>query len=627
VLKNRQPRTFETIAFIKEEKRSLEVNAYPSTRGLSVVAKDVTERKRSETIMHKRFELMEYSRSHTLSEVMQKTTDEVSDLTGSRVGFFHFVEADQTALGTQIWSTNALELCRLPLGEAMHLPLDQAGAWAEAARQRRPLIQNDCGSLFQTGGLPEGHVPVTREIIIPVIRNERIVAVMGVANKPRDYTYADLEITERLADYAWDITERKQMEAALEDERNQLAQRVQERTADLSRANAELARALRVKDEFLANMSHELRTPLNAILGLSESLGEQIAGPLNEKQQKYITTINESGHHLLALINDILDLAKIEAGQITLDINKVDIHAVCQASLRMIKQLAHKKNQEMTLTIDGDLGLVWADERRLKQMIVNLLGNAVKFTPENGRLGLEVHGDLNANQITITVWDNGIGIKPEDLARLFQPFVQLDSGLARETTGTGLGLALVAQMARLHGGSVSAVSEPNVGSRFTIRLPWEPGLSDDTDSRLRITGKFRAIKPGETVQPTVLLVEDTQEVNMMIRDYLELAGYKVVIATDGMEGITQARLTHPDLILMDVQMPGMNGLEATRQLRSAEEFRYTPIVALTALAMPSDRERCLAAGMDEYISKPVNLRALVKIIQRCLLNSEESRLR
>ena len=239
-------------------------------------------------------------------------------------------------------------------------------------------------------------------------------------------------------------------------------------------------------------MSHELRTPLNAILGLSESLGEQIAGPLNEKQQKYISTISESGHHLLSLINDILDLAKIEAGQITLDINKVDIHSVCQASLRMIKQLAQKKNQEVSLEIDDGLGLMWADERRLKQMIVNLLGNAVKFTPENGKLGLEVHGDEDANQITITVWDNGIGIKQEDLARLFQPFVQLDSGLAREATGTGLGLALVAQMARLHGGSVNAVSEAGKGSRFTIVLPWEPALAIDTASRMKITGKFRA---------------------------------------------------------------------------------------------------------------------------------------
>jgi PAS domain S-box-containing protein len=622
VLRTHQPKTFETSVMIGAENRFLDVNAYPSMRGVLVVAKDVTDRKRTETIMQKRFELMEYSGRHSLKDLMQKTVDEASELTGSTIGFFHFMEEDQVHLGMQAWSTNSLQLFQVSPGDGAHRPLDQAGVWAEAVRQRRPLIQNQYESLAKKKGLPQGHVPILREMIIPIIRSERVLAVMGVGNKPQDYTAHDLDVAARLADYAWDITERKLMEIALEVERNQLVQRVEERTADLSRANSNLARALRVKDEFLANMSHELRTPLNAILGLSESLGEQIAGPLNEKQQKYISTISESGHHLLSLINDILDLAKIDAGQITLDINKVDVHAVCQASLRMIKQLAQKKNQEVSLEIDQGLGLIWADERRLKQMIVNLLGNAVKFTPENGKLGLEVHGDEEANQIAITVWDDGIGIRPEDLARLFQPFVQLDSGLAREATGTGLGLALVAQMARLHGGSVSAISEASKGSRFTIILPWEPALAIDTASRMKITGKFRALKADEKHKPTILLVEDTKEVVMMIRDYLELAGYRVFTAQDGIDGIVQARHVKPDLILMDVQMPRMDGFETTRKLRSDPNFRYTPIIALTALAMPHDRERCLEAGMDEYISKPVNLKALVKIIQGCLFEQE-----
>src|SRR5687768_4674380 len=230
-------------------------------------------------------------------------------------------------------------------------------------------------------------------------------------------------------------------------------------------------------------------------------------------------------------------------------------------------------------------------------------------------MGLEVHGDREANQIALTVWDNGIGIKQDDVTRLFQPFVQLDSGLAREAPGTGLGLALVAQMARLHGGSVNASSEAGNGSRFTIVLPWEPALAIDTASRMRITGKFRPIQFDEKNKPTILLVEDTKEVVMMLKDYLELAGYKVFTAHDGIDGIVQARHVKPDLILMDVQMPHMDGFETTRKLRSDPDFRYTPIIALTALAMPHDRERCLEAGMNEYISKPVNLKALVKIIQ------------
>ncbi len=523
----------------------------------------------------------------------------------------------------QIWSKNASQQLHGAERETLHMPTDQARAWSEAISQRRAIIQNDYQSTSNKKDLPEGNVPLMRELIVPIVRREKVVAVIGVGNKPHEYINHDIETTERFADYAWDIMERKQMEITLEEDRNQLAKRVNERTADLSRANSNLARALRVKDEFLANMSYELRTPLNAILGLSESSGEQTAGPLNEKQARYIGTISESGHHLLSLINDILDLAKVEAGQITLDINKVDVHSVAEASLRMIKQMAQKKKQDVHLEIDPKTRMIWADERRLKQMLVNLLSNAVKFTPESGKLGLKIQGDQENNKVSFIVWDNGIGISQGDLSQLFHPFVQLDLGLARESTGTGLGLVLVAQMARLHGGSVTTFSEPGKGSQFTITLPWEPGTVTDVETKLKNTGELRHIDPDETNKYTILLVEDTNEVTMMIKDYLDLMGFKTVTAQDGIEGIAQAKLTHPDLILMDIQMPRMNGLEATQKLRAESEFKDTPIVALTALAMSGDREQCLAAGMNEYISKPVHLKALVKIIDNLLSAREE----
>ncbi len=626
VLANRLPRTIEIVLVVNKEPRYLEINAYPSMRGVSVVVKDISERKRSETIMQKRFELMEYAARHSLEDTLQSVADEVSGLTNSPIAFMQLMEADQVTPSLQAWSANVLEFFAPAFGEEHHLPVGQAGMWADAIRQRRPIIHNDYESLPDKKGLPEGHTPIVREMVFPIIRRERIVAAIGVGNKPQDYTQQDLGLAERFVDYAWDIIERKQMEIELATERNQLAKRVEERTTDLIHANANLARALRVKDEFLANMSHELRTPLNAILGLSESLAEQIAGPLNDKQAKYINTISESGHHLLSLINDILDLAKIEAGQVALDINTVNILSLCQASLRMVKQQAQKKNQELILEIDKNVDNMWADERRLKQMMVNLLSNAVKFTQENGKIGLKVQGEQSENKITITVWDNGIGIHQNDLSKLFSPFMQLDSGLARESSGTGLGLALVAQMARLHGGSVTVDSDPGAGSRFSIILPWEPALTVATVERLKTTGELRAVPPIMKNKYTILVIEDTQEVVMMMQDYLELAGYHVVTAQDGIEGIEQAKVTHPDLILMDVQMPRMNGLEATQKLRNEIEFKYTPIIALTALAMASDRERCLAAGMDEYISKPVNLRTLSKIVQSFLSRREESTL-
>jgi PAS domain S-box-containing protein len=409
-----------------------------------------------------------------------------------------------------------------------------------------------------------------------------------------------------------DITKHKQAEEEILKLNMELEQRVQTRTM-------ELERALRAKDEFLASMSHELRTPLNAILGLSESLSERAAGPLNEKQERYVKTITESGHHLLSLINDILDLARIEAGQIVLNVAEVDLKQVCQASLRMVNELAVRKQQHVTLEVDDAIGSIWVDERRLKQILVNLLSNAVKFTPEDGRLGLSVRGDQQEKRVMFTVWDDGIGIHQSDLARLFRPFVQLDSSLAREAPGTGLGLALVAQMVRLHGGSVNVESQPGEGSRFTVTLPWEPALATDADLRMRSTGKFRAIRPEAKDRPILLLIEDTREATVMLTDYLQLAGYQVLSARDALTGMDLAKRTRPDLILMDVQLPGVDGLEATRRLRADPDFRTIPIIALTALAMPGDRERCLAAGATDYVTKPVSLKKLAVLIEDYLL--------
>lgn len=256
------------------------------------------------------------------------------------------------------------------------------------------------------------------------------------------------------------VTERKQAEIAMR------------------HANLEMEKALRMKDEFMANMSHELRTPLNAVLGLSESLLEETVGSINSRQHKYLSTINESGRHLLELINDILDLAKVESGKMHLVLSSVNVKTICQASIRIVGQLAKNKSQSLSLEIADGVKSIQADERRLKQMIVNLLSNAIKFTPEKGQVGLRVGIDDSHTLLRFEVWDTGIGIKEEDLSNIFQPFVQLNSGLARETSGTGLGLALVAQMARLHGGNITVRSEVEKGSCFVISLPWDSSTKE-----------------------------------------------------------------------------------------------------------------------------------------------------
>lgn len=383
----------------------------------------------------------------------------------------------------------------------------------------------------------------------------------------------------------------------------------------LKLANAEMENALKVKDEFLANMSHELRTPLNAILGISESLEEQIIGPLNDKQFKYVGVIKESGKHLLELINDILDISKIEAGRMELTFHPIGVEKLCQASLRMIKELAQKKKIQVSFKVQGDVTTIMGDERRLKQVLVNLLSNAVKFTEEGKKVGLEVVGYPENNEVTFSVWDTGIGIAQEDLKYLFKPFVQLDAGLAREYQGTGLGLALVAQMVRLHGGLVGANSEPNKGSTFTITLPWQP---EEQKTPVKVTAELVLPnqKSEEKRKGRVLLVEDTDIIIALIKDYLTYKGYEVIVANNGREGILLAKEEQPDIILMDVMMPIMDGVEATKQIRAEKKIKQPPIIALTALAMQGDRERCLEAGMTDYMSKPVKLNELIEIIEK-----------
>jgi PAS domain S-box-containing protein len=419
---------------------------------------------------------------------------------------------------------------------------------------------------------------------------------------------------------ATDIHDLKVAQQELLELTHTLEDRVRERTAEVRIANTEMEHALRTKDEFLANMSHELRTPLNAILALSESLLEEVRGPLNLRQEESIRHIETSGHHLLTLINDILDLSKVDVGRLELQIETVSIVDVCRASLQFVKEIALKKNLQLSFKQSDQLASMESDPKRLKQMLVNLLSNAVKFTPSEGKVSLEVelHPELSA--VHFIVRDTGIGISIADMERLFQPFTQLDSRLNRQHEGAGLGLALVQRLVKLHGGSITVESEVGQGSSFMIVLPYRPTApSAAITSAAERPAPAAPPRPGPASQQARILLAEDNEVNLeVVYDYLRGTGYQVVIARTGREAIEQAVAIRPDVILMDIQMPEMDGLEAIRRLRAQPEFAATPIIALTALAMAGDRERCLAAGASEYLSKPVSLRGLGELLQRLL---------
>lgn len=270
-----------------------------------------------------------------------------------------------------------------------------------------------------------------------------------------------------------DMTEQRRAWQALEDERAQLAERVAERTAELQQTNDDLQRALSAKDEFLAHMSHELRTPLNTVLMLAELLEMERSGPLTDKQRQHLQTMRNNSRHLLALLNNILDYSKLQANRLEVDCTLVPVMELCNASVSLISAQAERKQISVALSIDPAVGAVRADEQRTRQILVNLLGNAVKFTAEGGRVGLEVTGDPGGQRLLFAVWDTGIGIAAEDFGRLFEPFVQVETGPARHYGGTGLGLPLSMHLAQLQGGGIEVQSEVGKGSWFTLWLPWE----------------------------------------------------------------------------------------------------------------------------------------------------------
>ena len=548
-----------------------------------------------------------------------------------------------------------------------------------------------------------------------------------------------------------DISERKRSEA----ERKQAEKRLQQINERLRLTNAELDRATRLKDEFLANMSHELRTPLNAILGMSEGLKEHVFGSLTDRQRQAVETIERSGTHLLELINDILDLSKIEAGKLELETALVNVQYLCESSLTFVRQMAFSKGIRLSLESVQVMSDIEVDERRIRQILINLLSNAIKFTPTDGQVTLRagVEQQNGVDHLKLSVIDTGIGIAPGDIAKLFQPFVQIDSSLSRQYNGTGLGLALVRKIAELHGGTVSVTSEVNQGSCFTLDLPYlteralpaiatptppsslldihnsrvlviedsataagqiaryleEQGMESiirssgdqvmsdvitfqpalilldillpnlsgwDVLQQLKTAPETRAIpvivvsvvdersyglslgaseylvKPISRHQlqqaierlshnpqaplsrppvvplpdssqpaietPLILLAEDNDMNVATVSSYLTALGYRLIYAKNGQTAVELAQTQMLDLILMDIQMPDMDGLEAMQLIRSDARCANIPIVALTALAMPGDRERCLAAGANHYLSKPFKMKALKGLIQQLL---------
>jgi signal transduction histidine kinase/CheY-like chemotaxis protein len=489
-------------------------------------------------------------------------------------------------LFTFVWSAVAISLALLL-------------ARATATEITRPLQQ-----LVRTTRALAGREPVP-EGAAPVYPSRELTAISeDLQNTARTLIRSNSQLASA-------VGERDQSHRQLRQVLFHMDERVRERTVQLDEARLAAEAANQSKSEFLASMSHELRTPLNVILGMSEILREQTLGHLNGEQVESIRSVEESGRHLLSLINDILDLSKIEAGMLQLNVQEVAVHDVAESSLRFVREAAQRKNITLTADYRQETHAIQGDARRLKQILVNLLSNAVKFTPEGGRILLEV--TESGGRLDFAVQDNGIGIDAKDLPKLFHAFQQIDSALNRKYSGTGLGLALVKRMTEMHAGHVSVRSELGQGARFTVSLPLtNAALAGHTQPRQPSEIPFRPVQiPGD---PLILIAEDNPTNRNLLAAHLKPRGCRLIFAHDGQEALDRALADTPALILMDVQMPVLDGLEATRQLRANPLTAGIPIIALTALAMPEDRIRCLEAGADAYLSKPLHLAELDRLI-------------
>ena len=416
-----------------------------------------------------------------------------------------------------------------------------------------------------------------------------------------------------------------------------LMQQLRATNAQLTDTNRELEEQSRFKSEFLANMSHELRTPLNAVIGFSEMLKDGMAGVMTERQRTFAGHIYKGGHHLLALINDILDLSKIEAGKVDIQLERVPIEATVGEALTMVAELARNRNVRVVPAFDAALGTLQVDRRRLKQIVLNLVANAVKFTPGGGQVvvhvaavdrvqaesalpgpGQGVRMPLPASDverfIEISVRDTGIGIALDDIQKLFKPFTQISNTVTRSVEGTGLGLVMVHRLAELHGGTVAVNSRPGHGSCFTVWLPWrENGAA---------TTLPRPPAKAPAVQPLALVIEDNHEARLLLTAQLESLGFAVRHVPTGEAALEMAQAITPDLITLDILLPGMDGWEFLARLKTVPHWAEVPVVVVSVVA---DNSKGFSLGAALVLQKPIERDALLHGLDRLGLKPAHGR--
>ena len=541
------------------------------------------------------------SSSLDADEVLATIVNVAVQLTGTTGGSLVDLDAEsglfsvRTATGTSPEVLDALRASRIHIDETLI---------GRACRERAPIQVADLSTIEDL----DPHLSILyaagwRSVVaVPLIRSNTIVGALVVRRKtPGAFSEETCELLEAFA---------SQSAIALTNARVHRQLEVQ---------SAELAEASRHKSEFLASMSHELRTPLNAVIGFSEVLLERMFGDLNEKQEEYLRDILTSGRHLLELLNDILDLSKVEAGQMVLERTEFDVVDAVSHALSMVRERALDHRITLRTEVPSEPLPVHADELRIKQVLLNLLSNAVKFTPDGGTV--VVTAQRRRGDLEVTVSDTGVGIEPDDQHRIFDSFQQGTRG-ARKVEGTGLGLTLTRRIVELHGGQVWLRSEPGRGSTFGFTVPSElappagevPAEADhpvEADPSDEAAGERAPAQPDP--RPVAVIIEDDPSSAELLSVHLGTAGMRTTVVPEGAAGLQVVRDTEPDVVVLDIHLPGMDGWDVLTEIKSDPRLASTPVVVVSVLP---DRTRGMALGASEYLVKPVARADLLAALRR-----------
>jgi PAS domain S-box-containing protein len=554
------------------------------------VARDITERKKAEEAIQRRNQYLAVSAE--IGKIVTSTLDlntifaKTVSLITERFGFYHAAIFIAEETGFNAVLREATGEAGAEMKKAGHsLAIDDKSIVGKVSSNGEPVIVNNTAQdpLHKFNPL----LPETRaEAAIPLRIGSRIIGVIDIQSKNANaFSEDEISVLQTLAD---------QVAVAIDNARSfELSQQ----------AVMEMREIDRLKSQFLANMSHELRTPLNSIIGFSRVILKGIDGPVTELMQQDLTAIYNSGQHLLGLINDILDLAKIEAGKMELAFDEVNITDLSASVLSTMSGLIKDKSIQMKRNIEPDLPPVKADAIRIRQVMINLLSNAAKFT-EEGEITVEVglYKNNGRNEVKVSVIDTGSGISKADQEKLFQPFSQVDASPTRKTGGTGLGLSICKQLINMHGGEIWVESEEGKGSKFHFTLPIYP-------------------KEGESVagDKIILAIDDDMQVISLYERYLHPQGYQVVPLTDASRAVEKVKQLKPFAITLDIMMPGIEGWTVLDALKSDPETRYYPVIICSII---EDLEKGFSLGASDYLVKPILEEDIVNALDK--LNTDGS---